>query len=100
MPKSNNNLAGLNTVQIKSTKKNFFRARCNNYLLWSAIAALLIEMSLGGLIKLPDNFEQIVTAFLNVLVMVGILNNPTTKSQSLFIDEDDNGVDDRLENVN
>ena len=100
MPKSNNNLTGLNTVQIKSTKKNFFQVRCNNYLLWSAIAALLIEMSLGDLIKLPDNFEQIVTAFLNVLVMVGILNNPTTKSQSLFVDEDGNGIDDRLENVN
>ena len=100
MPKSNNELTGLNTVKVRSVKKNFLRVRCNNYLLWSAIIALLIEMSLGDLIKLPNNFEQIATTFLNVLVVAGILNNPTTKSQSLFVDEDGNGIDDRLENVN
>ena len=100
MPKSNNELTGLKTVKVKSIRKNFLRARCNNYLLWSAIIALLIEMSLGDLIKLPNNFEQIATTFLNVLVVAGILNNPTTKSQSLFVDEDGNGIDDRLENVN
>ena len=100
MPKSNNELTGLNTVKVRSVKKNFLRVRCNNYLLWSAIIALLIEMSLGNLIKLPNNFEQMANAFLNVLVVVGILNNPTTKSQSLFVDEDGNGIDDRLENVN
>lgn len=96
MPKSDN-LKGLSTTSAKSTKKNFFQVRYNNYLLWSAIVALLIEMSLGDLIKLPNNFEQIATTFLNVLVVAGILNNPTTKSQSLFIDEDENGIDDRLE---
>ena len=31
---------------------------------------------------------------------MGILNNPTTESQSLFVDEDGNGIDDRLENKN
>ena len=60
---------------------------------WSAILALVMQMSFGNLIKLPDNFEQTVNAFLNVLVVAGILNNPTTKSQSLLVDSDEEEMD-------
>ena len=68
-------------------------------LLWGAIVALLVQMSLSNIITLPDNFEQLANAFLNIMVIIGILNNPTTESQSLFVDENNNGIDDRFENV-
>ena len=56
-------------------------------------------MSLSNIITLPNNFEQLANAFLNIMVIIGILNNPTTESQSLFVDENNNGIDDRFENV-
>ena len=68
-------------------------------LLWGAIVALLVQMSLSNIITLPNNFEQLANAFLNIMVVIGILNNPTTESQSLFVDENNNGIDDRFENV-
>ena len=68
-------------------------------LLWGAIVALLVQMSLSNIITLPNNFEQLANAFLNIMVIIGILNNPTTESQSLFVDENNNGIDDRFENV-
>ena len=68
-------------------------------LLWGAIVALLVQMSLSNIITLPNNFEHLANAFLNIMVIIGILNNPTTESQSLFVDENNNGIDDRFENV-
>ncbi|EDT70590.1 conserved hypothetical protein [Clostridium perfringens D str. JGS1721] len=48
-----------------------------NYRLWLAIFAL-IPLILEGfnLSILPSNYNEIVTLFLSILVMGGILNNP------------------------
>ena len=48
-----------------------------NYKLWLAIFAL-IPLILEGfnLSILPSNYNEIVTLFLSILVMGGILNNP------------------------
>ena len=89
MPKSSN-LHGNNGG---SNKQKFLKTRLKNVVFWSAILALIMQMSFGNLIKLPDNFEQTVNAFLNVLVVAGILNNPTTKSQSLLVDSDEEEMD-------
>ena len=80
-------------------QKGFIKSRLKNVLLWGAIVALLVQMSLSNIITLPNNFEQLANAFLNIMVIIGILNNPTTESQSLFVDENNNGIDDRFENV-
>lgn len=88
MPKSSN-LHGNN----RGSKQKFLKTRLKNVVFWSAILALIVQMSFGNLIKLPDNFEQTANAFLNVLVVAGILNNPTTKSQSLLVDSDEEEMD-------
>ena len=88
MPKSSN-LHGNN----RGSKRKFLKTRLKNVVFWSAILALIMQMSFSNLIKLPDNFEQTVNAFLNVLVVAGILNNPTTKSQSLLVDSDEEEMD-------
>ena len=93
MPKSNN--VSCNCKR----KKGFIESRLKNVLLWGAIVALLVQKSLSNIITLPNNFEQLANAFLNIMVVIGILNNPTTESQSLFVDENNNGMDDRFENV-
>ena len=80
--------------------KHFLQNRLKNRMLWVAIIALLGNMALSGVIVLPANFEEMATAFLNVLVLLGVFNNPSTKSQSIFVDEDGNGIDDRYENNN
>lgn len=100
MPKVNNNyLPGGSNNQSVSKKKGrkFLGSRLNNYLLWTSVLAMLTQMSLSNWIELPQNFEAITTSILNILVFVGILNNPTTESQSLFVDEDGDGIDDRLQ---
>ncbi len=64
--------------------------RFKNYGLWVSIFALIPLILEGFKIHiLPDNYSQIVTAILSILVMAGILNNPTTKTKG-FIDDKDN----------
>ena len=93
MPKSN-------SISCNCKRKiGFIKSRLKNVLLWGAIVALLVQMSLSNIITLPNNFEQLANAFLNIMVIIGILNNPTTESQSLVVDENNNGIDDRFENV-
>lgn len=53
-----------------------------NYGLWAAIAALIpiLVQSLGVYdinILLPDNYEQLVATILNILVLAGIISNPS-----------------------
>lgn len=80
---------------MKHDYKAFIQKRLRNKFLWTAIIALLMNMGLSGAIELPDNFEGVATSLLNVLVLLGIINNPSTQSQSLFIDENNDGIDDR-----
>ena len=54
-------------------------------------------MSLSGFIELPDNFENTANAILNILITLGIFNNPSTESQSILVDVDGDGIDDRYD---
>lgn len=84
----------------KQKLNSFLKNRLRNKYLWMAIIALLTNLAISGVIVLPDNFETIATSVLNVLVLLGIFNNPSTQSQSFFVDEDGDGVDDRLQRNN
>ena len=84
----------------KQKLSSFLKNRLRNKYLWMAIIALLTNLAISGVIVLPDNFETIATSVLNILVLLGIFNNPSTQSQSFFIDEDGDGVDDRLQQTN
>lgn len=57
-------------------------SRFKNYGLWVSIAALIPMVLQGfGLKVLPENYQEIINAILSILVMAGILNNPTTESK-------------------
>ena len=81
----------------KQKLSSFLKNRLRNKYLWMAIIALLTNLAISGVIVLPDNFETIATSVLNILVLLGIFNNPSTQSQSFFIDEDGDGIPDYLE---
>lgn len=81
----------------KQKLSSFLKNRLRNKYLWMAIIALLTNLAISGVIVLPDNFETIATSVLNILVLLGIFNNPSTQSQSFFVDEDGDGIPDYLE---
>lgn len=61
--------------------------RFKNYGLWVSIAAFIpMLLKSFGLDVLPSNYSDLVNAFLGILVMAGILNNPTTDNKG-FIDD-------------
>lgn len=63
------------------------KSRFKSYGLWLAVAALIPMILQGfGLNVLPDNYKEIVIAILGILVMAGILNNPTTEDK-WFLDD-------------
>lgn len=63
-------------------------SRLKNYGLWMSIFAL-IPLILNGfnISFLPENYNEIITAILSILVMAGILNNPTTKTKGFGDDK-------------
>ena len=75
----------------------YMKNRIKNKYLWTGLIALLVNMSLSGFIELPDNFENTANAILNILITLGIFNNPSTESQSILIDVDGDGIDDRYD---
>jgi len=66
--------------------------RLKNYGLWSSLFAF-IPIFLEGIkiyninIILPNNYDIIVKALLGVLVLAGILNNPTTDNKGFGDDK-------------
>lgn len=51
--------------------------RFKNYGLWVAIFAFIpMLLEAFGLKVLPQNYSEIVKAFLSILIIAGILNNP------------------------
>lgn len=65
----------------------FDKSRFKNYGLWISVAALVPMVLQGfGLDVLPSNYTEIINGILGVLVMAGILNNPTTDSK-WFLDD-------------
>lgn len=62
--------------------------RLKNYGLWVSIFALVPLVLEGFNVNiLPKNYSEIVTTVLSILVMAGILNNPTTKSKGFSDDK-------------
>ena len=52
--------------------------RWRNYGLWVAIAAFIpMLLESLGVNVLPDNYEELTKAFLGILVLTGIINNPS-----------------------
>ena len=84
-------------IKITEKTKTFLRNRLKNRMFWVAVIALLVNLGLTGYIELPNNFEDVATAILNLLMVLGIINNPSTESQNIFIDTDGDGIDDRYD---
>jgi uncharacterized membrane protein len=64
------------------------KSRFKNYGLWVSIAALIPMVLQGfGLDILPSNYKDIINALLTILVMAGILNDPTTTVKWFFDDK-------------
>lgn len=64
-------------------------SRWKNYALWAAIFAFLpILAQACGFNFLPENYEQVVSGILGILVLGGIISNPTTKNQGFFDDDE------------
>lgn len=65
--------------------------RWKNYGLWASIFAFipLFVDALADydiLVKLPNNYDKLVMSFLGILVLAGIINNPTTSNKG-FLDD-------------
>jgi len=65
--------------------------RWKNYGLWASILAF-IPLLADALetynisIVLPGNYDKLVIALLGILVLAGIINNPTSKNKGYFDD--------------
>jgi C1A family cysteine protease len=65
------------------------KSRLKNYGLWISVIALIPMICKGfGLNILPDNYNEIATAILGILVFLGILNNPTTVTNGFKDDKE------------
>lgn len=61
--------------------------RFKNYGLWLAILAFIpLLLEALGLNVLPKNYNELITSLLGILVLAGILNNPTTENKG-FLDD-------------
>lgn len=69
-------------------KFRFDLNRFKNYGLWVSIAALIpiLYEAFGG-VGFPEKYNQIVNGVLGILVLLGILNNPTKDSRGYFDDK-------------
>jgi uncharacterized membrane protein len=65
--------------------------RLQNYGTISALVSWLYSvLEMSGTIDLTsDQYELYVVGFLNVLVLLGIVNNPTTKNKGFLDDKDE-----------
>ena len=62
-------------------------SRFRNYGLWVSVCALVPMVFKGfGVDILPENYNDIVYSILSILVMAGILSNPTTSNKG-FLDD-------------
>ncbi len=58
------------------------KSRFENYGLWVSIAALIpLILKSFGVEVIQGDYEQIVQAILSILVMLGIVSNPTTDAK-------------------
>ncbi|SHH76113.1 Uncharacterized membrane protein [Caloranaerobacter azorensis DSM 13643] len=65
--------------------------RWKNYGLWAAIFAFIpMLLEAFGLDVLPTNYEELWKALLSILVIAGIINNPTTENKGFADDKKGN----------
>lgn len=66
------------------------KTRLKNYGLWLAVIALIPMLcQSAGLNVLPTNYNEVATAILAILVMLGIVNNPTTENKGFSDDKEE-----------
>jgi len=63
--------------------------RFKNYALWVSIAALIPLLLSSFGIQIIPNYEAIVNSILGILVLAGILNNPTSENKG-YLDDTSN----------
>ncbi len=64
--------------------------RFKNYGLWVSIGAFIPMLFKGlGFDILPGNYNELVSGLLGILVLAGILNNPTTENKGFLDDNND-----------
>ena len=57
-------------------------SRFKNYGLWLSIFALIpLILNLFGIRAIPEEYQEIKTAILTILIAVGIISNPTTEAK-------------------
>lgn len=62
--------------------------RFKNYGLWVALAALVfMVLQDAGVQITPEKFENYVNTVLTILVLLGIVNNPTTENKGFGDDK-------------
>lgn len=70
--------------------------RLRNHGLWMAVFALvLLILQSFGVNVASDKYYEVVNAVLGVLVLLGIINNPTTQDSGFFDDKQNNDGSDR-----
>lgn len=62
------------------------KSRLSNYGLWVSIFALIPLLAQAFGYKLPENYAQLINAILGILVVAGVLNNPSTINNG-FLDD-------------
>ena len=64
--------------------------RLKNYALWVSLIALIPMLCEGfGINVLPANYEELSMAILGILVLLGLVNNPTTQNRGYKDDKRD-----------
>lgn len=64
------------------------KSRLSNYALWVSVFAFIPMLLKGlGMDILPSNYSELVSGFLGILVLLGIINNPTTESKGFTDDK-------------
>lgn len=75
-------------------------ARWKNYGLWISIASFVPLVLQGiGLDILPSNYTEIINALLGILVMAGIISNPTTSAKWFHDDRDNPKIEEPKEDI-
>jgi uncharacterized membrane protein len=64
------------------------KLRLKSYSLWISLFAFIpMLLQSFGINTLPENYEEVTKAFLWILVMLGLVNNPTTVNKGFLDDE-------------
>jgi len=63
------------------------KVRLKNYGLWIAVISFIpMVLQSFGLKVLPANYQEVASALLGILVLLGIVNSPTTENKG-FLDD-------------